>query len=143
MEPTLLVGDYILVTKFSYGVKLMGRTVIELEGPRRGDIIVFRYPPEPSKDYIKRVIGLPGERVTAKERQISINDRVLADRWGDGSMDANSERSVPEGAVWVLGDNRRSSSIDSRVLDVIPIGDVGWIVVARYWPPSRAARINS
>ena len=111
--------------------------------PARGDVVIFNHPSYPDRFLLKRVIGLPGERVTAKDGQICINDRVLADPWGDGPMCAESDDSVPAGAVWVLGDNRCGSSVDSRVLDAIPIEDVSWRVVARYWPPSRAGRIDA
>ena len=111
--------------------------------PARGDVVIFTHPSYPDRFLLKRVIGLPGERVTAKDGQIYINDRVLADPWGDGPMCADSEDRVPAGTVWVLGDNRCGSSVDSRVLDAVPIEDVSWKVVARYWPPSRAGRIGS
>ena len=111
--------------------------------PDRDDVVVFTHPSYPDRFLLKRVIGLPGERVTAKDGQICINDHVLADPWRDGPMCADSDDRVPEGAVWVLGDNRCGPSVDSRVLDAIPIEDVSWKVVACYWPPSRAGRINS
>ena len=65
MVPTLLVGDFILVNKFTYGIRLpvLNKKVIELGSPQRGDVMVFRYPEDPSLDYIKRVVGLPGDRV--------------------------------------------------------------------------------
>ncbi|MDD1633344.1 MAG: signal peptidase I, partial [Methylococcaceae bacterium] len=76
MMPTLLVGDFILVNKFTYGIRLpvINKKVIELNEPKRGDIVVFRYPKEPSVDYIKRVIGLPGDKVVYSNRKLTIND---------------------------------------------------------------------
>ncbi|MDD1625318.1 MAG: signal peptidase I [Methylococcaceae bacterium] len=76
MMPTLLVGDFILVNKFTYGIRLpvINKKVIELNEPKRGDIAVFRYPKEPSVDYIKRVIGLPGDKVVYSNRKLTIND---------------------------------------------------------------------
>ncbi|MDT8384670.1 MAG: signal peptidase I [Gammaproteobacteria bacterium] len=75
MMPTLLVGDFILVNKFAYGVRLpvINRKIIDVGEPERGDVMVFRYPKEPSIDYIKRVIGLPGDRVAYYKKQLFIN----------------------------------------------------------------------
>ena len=76
MMPTLLVGDFILVNKFTYGIRLpvINKKVIELNEPKRGDIVVFRYPKDPSVDYIKRVIGLPGDKIVYSNKQLTIND---------------------------------------------------------------------
>jgi signal peptidase I len=75
MVPTLLVGDFILVNKFTYGIRLpvANKKVIALNSPRRGDVMVFRYPEDPSLDYIKRVVGLPGDRVELRNKRLSIN----------------------------------------------------------------------
>ncbi|HEY5637486.1 MAG TPA: signal peptidase I [Burkholderiales bacterium] len=75
MIPTLLVGDFILVNKFTYGIRLpvVNRKVVELGSPGRGDVMVFRYPPDPSLDYIKRVVGLPGDRVEYRNKRLAIN----------------------------------------------------------------------
>lgn len=75
MLPTLLVGDFILVNKFSYGVRLplFGSKVISVGEPKRGDVVVFRYPRDPSVDYIKRIVGLPGDRVHYENKTIYIN----------------------------------------------------------------------
>ena len=75
MMPTLLVGDFILVNKFTYGIRLpvINKKVIELNEPKRGDIVVFRYPKDPTVDYIKRVIGLPGDKVVYSGKQLTIN----------------------------------------------------------------------
>ncbi|MEA3503096.1 MAG: signal peptidase I [Actinomycetota bacterium] len=109
--------------------------------PTRGDVVVFTHPSYPDRFLLKRVIGLPGERVTSADGWIHIDGAVLADPWADGPMCADSEDTVPASAVWVLGDNRCGSSIDSRVLGAIPLADIGWTIVARYWPPGRAGRI--
>jgi len=76
MMPTLLVGDFILVNKFTYGIRLpvINKKVIELNEPKRGDIVVFRFPKDPSVDYIKRVIGLPGDKVVYSNKQLTINN---------------------------------------------------------------------
>jgi signal peptidase I len=75
MMPTLLIGDFILVNKFTYGIRLpvINRKVIEIHTPQRGDVMVFRYPPDPSLDYIKRVVGLPGDRIAYRDKRLSIN----------------------------------------------------------------------
>jgi signal peptidase I len=75
MMPTLLIGDFILVNKFSYGVRLpvLNYKVIEVGEPKRGDVVVFRYPKQPTVDYIKRVIGLPGDRIAYFDKKLYIN----------------------------------------------------------------------
>lgn len=75
MIPTLLVGDFILVNKFSYGIRLpiINKKVVSLGEPKRGDVMVFRYPRDPSLDYIKRVVGLPGDRVEYIDKRLTIN----------------------------------------------------------------------
>ncbi|MEN8114742.1 MAG: signal peptidase I [Actinomycetota bacterium] len=109
--------------------------------PARGDVVVFTHPSYPDRFLIKRIIGLPGERITAANGQLHADGVVLADPWSDGSMCRDSDDTVPDNAVWVLGDNRSGASVDSRVLGAIPIADIGWKVVARYWPPARAGRV--
>jgi signal peptidase I len=75
MMPTLLIGDFILVNKFTYGLRLpvLNKKVIELNEPKRGDIVVFRYPRDPAVDYKKRVIGLPGDRIEYYDKKLHIN----------------------------------------------------------------------
>ena len=77
MMPTLLVGDFILVNKFTYGIRLpvLFNKVKELNNPERGDIVVFRYPKNPEVDYIKRVVGLPGDRVAYYQKKVLINGK--------------------------------------------------------------------
>lgn len=76
MMPTLVAGDFILVNKFAYGLRvpLLNNTFYEIGHPKRGDVFVFHYPPDPSIDYIKRVIGLPGDRIAYRDKQLYIND---------------------------------------------------------------------
>src|SRR5690242_36167 len=82
MVPTLLVGDFILVNKFTYGIRLpvANKKVIELGSPKRGDVMVFRYPEDPSLDYIKRVVGLPGDRVEYQNKRLTINGQPVPER---------------------------------------------------------------
>ncbi len=85
MMPTLLIGDFILVNKFTYGIRLpvINRKVIEVSNPQRGDVMVFRYPPDPSLDYIKRVVGLPGDRVEYRGKRLLINGHEVSVRQVD------------------------------------------------------------
>jgi len=111
--------------------------------PARGQIVVFTHSSYPGWALIKRVVGLPGENVTVSNGQMHIDGHVLAEPWADGPTASDAEEMVPDGTVWVMADRRAVSSVDSRVLGAIPIADVGWRVVARYWPPSRAGRVDS
>ncbi|CAK0769667.1 signal peptidase I [Gammaproteobacteria bacterium] len=79
MMPTLLVGDFILVNKFSYGIRLpvLDKKIISIGEPQRGDVVVFRYPEDPSIDYIKRVVGLPGDHVGYHNKVLTINGRQM------------------------------------------------------------------
>jgi len=79
MVPTLLVGDFILVNKYTYGIRLpvVNRKIVELGHPERGDVMVFRFPEDPSLDYIKRVIGVPGDRVEYRNKRLSINGKSV------------------------------------------------------------------
>jgi signal peptidase I len=85
MLPTLLVGDFILVNKFTYGIRLpvVNKKVVPLGDPQRGDVMVFRYPEDPSLDYIKRVVGVPGDRVEYRNKRLTINGRPVPMRQVD------------------------------------------------------------
>ena len=80
MIPTLLVGDFILVNKFTYGIRLpvINKKIIPINDPQRGDVMVFRYPEDPSLDYIKRVVGLPGDTIAYQHKRLTINGQPLA-----------------------------------------------------------------
>jgi signal peptidase I len=79
MMPTLLIGDFILVNKYTYGIRLpvLNTKIVEVGTPKRGDIVVFRFPKDPTVDYIKRVIGLPGDRIAYYNKQVAINGKPL------------------------------------------------------------------
>lgn len=79
MMPTLLAGDFILVNKFTYGLRvpILNNTFVALNSPARGDVIVFHYPPNPSIDYIKRVVGVPGDKVGYQDKRLTINGRPV------------------------------------------------------------------
>lgn len=129
MEPTLLVGDHLLVNRMSYVVKVpFADTVLFSTGkPKRGDIIVFRYPEDQTKDYIKRVIATEGETFEIKNKIIYINGKRIKDPWGHFRTDNVSSRgflpfidkdnipatTVPKDCYFVMGDNR-DNSLDSR-----------------------------
>ncbi|MCJ7546322.1 MAG: signal peptidase I [Deltaproteobacteria bacterium] len=138
MEPTLLVGDHILVNKFLYGIRIpvLGKKVFPFSQPRRGDVIVFIFPNDRSKDFIKRVIGLPGEKVEVRERKIYINDRLIEDPWGkyfppDRLINVGPEV-LPPNALFVMGDNRNNSE-DSRYWGFVPLDDVLGKAFVMYW----------
>ena len=79
MIPTLLVGDFILVNKYAYGIRLpvINKKVIDIGKPQRGDVMVFRYPEDPSLDYIKRVVGLPGDKIAYQNKRLTINGQPV------------------------------------------------------------------
>jgi signal peptidase I len=140
MEPALLVGDHILVNKFIYGIRVpvIGKKLSPFTQPRRGDVIVFIFPKDRSKDFIKRVIGLPGDKVEVKGREIYINDRSIEDPWGVYSMGSPSDSRnygpevVPSGSLFVMGDNRDNSE-DSRYWGFVPLDDVLGKAFIMYW----------
>ena len=82
MRPTLVVGDYILVNKFAYGLRLpiVEKKIVPMGDPVRGDVVVFRYPVNPSQDFIKRVVGLPGDVVEYRDKQLAVNGKPLPQR---------------------------------------------------------------
>ena len=126
MEPNLHSGEYVLIDKVSY----------LLHPPERGDVVVFT-PPNKDRDYIKRVIGLPGDTVEIKGGQVYVNGVVLDEPYLQSLINTNDmlALTVDEGRYFVLGDNRTNSE-DSRVFGPItPQSMVGraWLV---YWPPS-------
>jgi signal peptidase I len=121
MEPTLLVGDRVLVSKLSYAARLpfTSRVILPLGQPQRGDMVVFAPPSGQGDDLIKRVVGLPGEVVELKAKQVYINGLPLADAWGrytsrPGPADDFGPAQVPQGHYFMLGDNR-DHSYDSRL----------------------------
>jgi signal peptidase I len=136
MKPTLLVGDHLLVNKFVYGIRIpyFHIRLFPWTSPQRGDVMVFIYPLDPSKDFIKRVIGVGGEKVQIIENKIFINDKLISDPWGHFSEEEGPAESsarkvnygpvvVPEGSLFVMGDNRDNSA-DSRFWGFLPLKDV-------------------
>ncbi len=139
MEPTLLVGDHILVIKCLYGIRVpfLGKQLIEFSKPKRGEIVVFVYPRDPKKDFIKRVIGLPGERVEIRDKKVLINGRPLDDPWGVWEREGVPRPSfgpvtVPEDHYFVMGDNR-DNSMDSRYWGFVPKENLIGRAFVIYW----------
>jgi signal peptidase I len=85
MVPTLLVGDFILVNKYKYGIRLpvANKKIVELDSPQRGDVMVFRFPEDSSLDYIKRVVGVPGDRIEYRNKRLSVNGTPVPTKQGD------------------------------------------------------------
>jgi signal peptidase I len=146
MRPTLLEGDLILVNKFIYGAKIpfTGLRLPALSQPKRGDVIVFIYPEDRKKDFIKRLVGLPGETVEIKEGYIYINDKPLLEPlfnqryyYNRGDLAREGERLVvPADSFFVLGDNSASSK-DSRYWGFVHRQDILGKALLIYWPPQR------
>lgn len=85
MMPTLLAGDFILVNKFAYGLRvpILNNTFLDIGQPERGDVIVFHYPPDPSIDYIKRVVGVPGDKIAYRDKELYVNGQKLETKFVD------------------------------------------------------------
>jgi len=145
MKPTLQIGDHILVSKFNYGVKLpfLRSTLIPIGTPKRGDILVFIYPEDRSKDFIKRLIGLSGDTIEIRNKKILLNGLPLNDTHGvyvdnliiPGSVqprDNFGPVTVPEDSIFVMGDNR-DESYDSRFWGFVKMKDVLGKALIIYW----------
>ncbi len=136
MENTLLKGDLLIADKFSY--KVLGNN------PERGDVMIFRYPRNPKKDYIKRVIGLPGDIVKVHHGRVYVNDEVLLeeDYIKEQPLSEYPESKVPENSYFVMGDNRNHSS-DSRVWGFVPRDNIEGRALFVFWPITRAKLMDN
>ncbi|MEO8859069.1 MAG: signal peptidase I [Burkholderiaceae bacterium] len=116
MIPTLLVGDLILVNKFEYGLRLpvINTKVTQGSSPQRGDVMVFRYPPKPSIDYIKRVVGLPGDEVAYLNKRLTINGQVIPTRPVQEFFDEDSMRYIKQFEEKLGGKTHRMLNEDDR-----------------------------
>ena len=145
MKPTLLIGDHILVSKFNYGIKLpfIRSTLIPVGTPNRGDIVVFIYPEDRSKDFIKRLVGVPGDTVEIRDKQILLNGQPWKETHGVHSdsfiipgavqpRDNLGPVRVPEGSLFVMGDNR-DESYDSRFWGFVNMKDILGKALIIYW----------
>ncbi|MFI5398199.1 MAG: signal peptidase I [Candidatus Binatia bacterium] len=152
MLPTLEVGDHILVNKFIYGVHLpiLGTHVIPLGTPHRGDVVVFVYPVDPTKDFIKRVVGVAGDVVQIRDKHVYINGAAWNDSHGyfadgdakghdHGPRDNYGPVTVPPDHVFVMGDNR-DRSYDSRFWGFVDLDEVKGKAFAIYWSWDGADR---
>ncbi len=146
MRPTLLVGDIIMVNKFIYGAKIpfTKYRLPKIRLPKRGDVVVFIFPEDPKKDFIKRLVGLPGDTVEIKNGTIYVNDQPLVDygfsqryyyNRGDFAQE-DSKITVPADNYFVLGDNSASSQ-DSRYWGFVPAKNILGEAMVVYWPPQR------
>jgi signal peptidase I len=146
MRPTLLAGDIILVNKFIYGAKIpfSKYRLPKVRLPKRGDVIVFIFPEDPKKDFIKRLVGLPGDMVEIKNGTIYVNNQPLVDygfsqryyyNRGDFAQESRGI-TVPADNYFVLGDNSASSQ-DSRYWGFVPEKNILGEAMIIYWPPQR------
>ncbi len=137
MQPALLVGDRLVAD----------RKIYKEERPKRGDVIIFEYPKDPSKDFLKRVIGLEGEKVEITDNKVYINDKLIDDPWG--YYESSEEKTylkdlenfgpvvVPKGSLFVLGDNRHNS-MDSRMFGSVDLTKVKGKALYIYWAKNKS-----
>ncbi|MFT0213145.1 signal peptidase I [Pseudomonas sp. F1_0610] len=175
MVPTLKVGDFIVVNKFSYGIRLpiIDQKIIPTDELKRGDVVVFKYPVDPSLHYIKRVVGLPGDVVTyTRDKRLVINDQLIDERFlkyetgsfenialyeetlGDHKhtirklLSSNIREAqvfkVPDGEYLMMGDNR-DNSLDSRAWGFVPDKNIVGkaSVIWMTWPTPKFTNLPS
>lgn len=149
MEDTLAIGDHLLVSKFIYGTKLPfnDKRVLILRDPRQGDVIVFEYPEDPSKDFIKRIVGTPGDVVEGKEKKVYVNGKPY-----ENPHEVHKEKdlipkemnprdtfgpvTVPADSYFVMGDNR-DRSYDSRFWKFVKRDQIKGLAFIKYWSWDR------
>jgi signal peptidase I len=145
MKPTLLIGDHILVNKFIYGVKIpfLNITLIPIKNPKRGDIVVFKFPEDPKKDFIKRVIAVGGDTIQIHNKKVYINDKPVEDPYGTyldphcipgaaQPRDNLGPVTVPPHSLFVMGDNR-DHSYDSRFWGFVDLKAIKGKAFIIYW----------
>jgi signal peptidase I len=149
MEDTLAIGDHLLVNKFIYGTKIpfTATSVIKIRDPRQGDVIVFEYPEDPSKDFIKRIVGTPGDVVEGKDKKVFVNGKPY-----ENPHEVHKEKeiipkemnprdtfgpvTVPPGSYFVMGDNR-DRSYDSRFWKFVKREQIKGLAFIKYWSWDR------
>ncbi len=156
MIPTLLIGDHILVNKFIYGTRipLTDRKILIWRSPEKGDIIVFKYPENPKKDFIKRVIATGGDVIEEKDKTVYVNGKALIEPYahhfdqsvrlaGHDPRDNFGPVVVPQGKLFVMGDNR-DQSYDSRYWGFVDLKDIRGKALVIYWSwdPDNWLRFN-
>jgi signal peptidase I len=124
MEPTLHSGEFVIVNKLTY----------KLGQPEIGDVVVFHYPRDPEQEYIKRVIGLPGDQVLISDGKVYINGQMLEEDYINSPPAYQATWEVPDDSLFVLGDNRNNSA-DSHSWGPVPLNYVVGKAVLVYWPP--------
>jgi signal peptidase I len=140
MDPTFNSGDYIFTSKITYKIRAY----------QRGDVVVFKSPKNPDIEYIKRIIGLPGDQIVIKDTIVSVNGTVLnegyisdkTNLWDGGYVKNGEPVKVPPGELFVMGDNRPRSS-DSREFGSIPMSSIIGHVFYRYFPSSKVGPIKN
>jgi signal peptidase I len=145
MLDTLKIGDHILVSKFIYGIKepFADSVIVPVKSPKRGDVIVFIYPVDTTKDYIKRVIGTPGDKLEIIDKKVFINGKLLTEPYarfadriiipkGVQPRDNFGPVTVPQDQLFVMGDNR-DHSYDSRYWGFVDIKKVKGKAFIIYW----------
>lgn len=160
MRPTLVEGDHLFVNKFIYGthIPFTDKIIWVVRKPKRGDIIVFKSPTEPKKDFIKRCIGLAGDKIEIKDKKVYINDKIIDETYiihTDSNVYSNDHLLsktyrmrdnfgpilVPEGYYFLMGDNR-DSSFDSRFWGPLSREYIKGKALVLYWPPKRIGLIK-
>jgi signal peptidase I len=149
MEDTLAIGDHLLVNKFMYGTRIpfADKRMLTIRDPRQGDVIVFEYPEDPSKDFIKRVVGVPGDVVEGKEKKVYVNGKPYENpheihKEKDiipkemNPRDTFGPVTVPAGSYFVMGDNR-DRSYDSRFWKFVRRDQIKGLAFIKYWSWDR------
>ncbi|ACM21630.1 signal peptidase I [Geotalea daltonii FRC-32] len=145
MEDTLAIGDHILVSKFIYGTQIpfTSTRLLKIRDPRRGDVIVFEYPEDPSKDFIKRVIGTPGDTIQVIDKKVYVNGKLYENPHEvhkekdvipkeQNPRDNTDLITVPTNAYFVMGDNR-DRSYDSRFWKFVRNDQIKGLAFIKYW----------
>ena len=162
MKPTLLIGDHILVNKFIYGIKIpfTDRYILKITKPKRGDVVVFKWPRDEKKDFIKRVIGIEGDKIEIKDDILYVNDEKIKTKYIGKYRDENITMAnkylellgksnhyildeymkhenyrpviIPENSIFVMGDNRDNSH-DSRYWRFVSLNKLKGKAIIIYW----------
>lgn len=132
MEPTLHTGEFVIVNRLAY----------KFGEPDHGDVVVFRFPRDPEQEYIKRVIGLSGDHIRIYDGKVFVNDQLLDEPYIAAQPHYESNWQVPEGQIFVLGDNRNNSS-DSHNWGPVPVDHMIGKAIFVYWPPGDVGLVAS
>jgi len=155
MIPTLLIGDHILVNKFLFGthIPFTDKKILIFRKPEKGDIIVFKYPENPKKDFIKRVVATEGDVIAERDKVVYVNGKLVMEpfvqhydqnmRFGSDPRDNFGPLIIPKDKVFVMGDNR-DQSYDSRYWGFVDIKQVRGKALIIYWSwdPNNWVRFN-